>query len=394
VLVAGTNGKGSVCSILASILKSAGFTVGLLTSPHLVNFNERISVDGVHITDGELVELTEEIRALVQGSPESPGLSCELAPSFFEFTTALALAYFKEKQVDIAILEVGMGGRLDATNVVTPVLSLITSIGLDHEKSLGDNLASIAAEKGGIIKEDSTVIAGPLDPEACSVIERISSERGSKLLLCGRDFKVEDEGDELFHYVDSRLDMKGLEVALYGAHQRQNAAIAIAALGELSDKGFKCTDEEIRLGLKEVAWPGRCELIRDSPKVILDCAHNVSAAQALSESLALFSFERLILILGIMADKDIEAIFTRLIPLASHVILTSPKVERAESTENLMAKAKEFIEREGLNVKPLAALSVEEATGLALEFASENDLICISGSLFTVGEARDIFEQL
>lgn len=394
VLVGGTNGKGSVSAILASILKEAGYRVALYTSPHLVRFNERIRVDGVKISDAELVELTEKLRALVEGSPDQAGLPSDLSPTFFEFTTALALTYFQEKGVDIAILEVGMGGRLDATNVVSPKLSIITSIALDHESSLGDDIAGIAGEKAGIIKKGSSVVSGLLCPKARSVIERISDERGAKLFMAGDDFKVEDAAGGGFDYSDSAGEIPGLKVSLYGAHQQQNAALAIRALGELSDVGFCTSPGEIKRGLSAVVWPGRCELVKSAPKVILDCAHNESAASALCEALSGFTYRRLILVLGIMADKDIVGILTKLAQKADHLILTSPKVKRAEKPGVLMAKAEELIARRGLSVTLSVAGSVEEAILSALDMAKEDDLICVSGSVFTVGEAMSFFEQL
>lgn len=397
IIVAGTNGKGSVSAIMASILSGAGYKVGLYTSPHLVKFNERIRVDGVEITDSELVELTEEIRALVEGGDgegKEAGLAPELYPTFFEFTTALAFAYFKLKAVDIAILEVGMGGRLDATNVVSPILSVITSIGLDHVSSLGDDIALIAREKGGIIKDGSTVISGELPSKARIVIERISAERNAKLVMAGSDFKVESTIDSSFTYIDSVRVLKGLKVALSGAHQRQNAGVAIAALSTLSDSGFKIEPEDIEGGLKRVEWPGRCEIVMDSPKVLLDCAHNESAAKVLADTLSQFRFSRLIFVFGIMSDKDIDAIFTSLAPIADSIILTSPEIARAESPEDLMARLTKLISLKGFSVKPSVAPSVHEALKAALETASPDDLVCVTGSVFTVGEAKGFFEQL
>ncbi len=397
VIVAGTNGKGSVSAIVASILSEAGYRVGLYTSPHLVKFNERIRVDGEVISDAEIVKLTEEIRALVEGADsegEGAGLAPELFPTFFEFTTALAFAYFKDKGVDIAILEVGMGGRLDATNVVNPILSVITSIGLDHVSSLGDDIALIAGEKGGVIKDGSTVICGELTSDARSVIERISTERGAKLVMAGEEFKVESAADNSFTYTDSVRKLKGLKLALRGAHQQLNAGVAIAALGPLSRAGFKTTSQDITKGLALVKWPGRCELVMDSPKVVLDCAHNESAAKALGEALLGFSFSRLILVLGIMSDKDIDAIFTEFAPIADSIILTSPEIARAESPEKLLDRLSKLISRKALSVKPSVAASVDEALKAALDMASSDDLVCVTGSVFVVGEAKSFFEQL
>ena len=346
------------------------------------------------ISDAELVELTLKIRALVEGEGSEEGLPPELSPTFFEFTTALAFLYFQARGVDIAILEVGMGGRLDATNVTEPLLSIITSIGLDHISSLGSDIAQVAGEKGGIIKRGSTVLSALLPTQACEVIERISTKQGANLIKAGEDFKILDEPGSGFTYIDSVREITGLRCALYGAHQRLNAALAIRAMGELREAGFNSTSKDIRRGLLEAHWPGRCEIVKDKPQVLLDCAHNESAARALSEALDGFTYSRLILVLGIMADKDIVAILGELAGRADHIIMTAPDVQRAESPERLLKSLGEIIRARDLTLTSSISKSVDKAIGVALDKASDNDLICISGSVFTVGEARNFFEQL
>lgn len=401
VLIGGTNGKGSVSAILASILEQAGYRTGLYTSPHLVKFNERIRVGGELITDAELSLITEEIKGLVDeraldGEPD-------LSPSFFEFTTAIAFAFFRRKSVDIALLEVGMGGRLDATNVAEPELSVITGVGLDHMSSLGADIAIIAVEKAGIIKERRPVVTGLLEPEARRVIERIAKERSAPLIMAGESFSVDPceagedgEGSEngqggLFSFRSAVVSYDGLELALRGAHQQGNAGIAIAVLESLSESGFKVTPEELRAGLKGVRWPGRCEIVGREPTVMLDCAHNESAAEALKNVLKEFTYARLILVVGIMKDKDIGAILSLLAPLAGSIIFTRADMERAEEPEKLLSMLRESV---SANVRAASIDSVDDALRSALSQAREDDLICVTGSIFVVGEARQSFKKI
>lgn len=392
VLIGGTNGKGSVSAILASILEEAGFRVGLYTSPHLVSFNERIRVDGVPITDDELVELTVEIRELLDDDAAIIR-DQSLLPSFFEFTTALAFDFFRRKSVDIALLEVGMGGRLDATNVAEAELTIISSIGFDHMSTLGDDIALIAGEKAGIIKEHRPVVTGLLDAEARRVIERVSKERSTTLIMAGKDFVVEpwedgeggQGGQGGFNFKSANESYKGLEVALRGAHQQWNAGVAISALGVLFESGFKTTPEDVRAGLKRVEWPGRCEIVRSEPTVMLDCAHNESAAEALSSALKDFTYARLILVIGIMKDKDIGAILSHLVPQADSIIFTKADMERAEEPTELLHSLRKIPSG---NVRAAIVESVGDAVRAALSEADKGDLVCITGSVFVVGEAK------
>ena len=287
-----------------------------------------------------------------------------------------------------------MGGRLDATNVATAELSIITGIGFDHMSSLGDETALIANEKAGIIKEGRPVVVGPLDPEARRVIERVSKERSARLVAAGEDFVVEADQsgeDKLFSFRFGGEHYKGLEVALRGAHQQCNAGVAIAALSLLSRSGFNTKEEDIREGLKRVEWPGRCEIVRLEPTLLFDCAHNESAAEALTLALEEFTYSRLILVIGIMKDKDIGAILSHLAPLADSIIFTRADMERAEEPEKLLNRLRE------LSCGAIEATVVEpvsDALRAALSEAGRDDLVCLTGSVFVVGEARSNLQKI
>jgi dihydrofolate synthase/folylpolyglutamate synthase len=274
VLVGGTNGKGSTAAILASVANETGLKAGLYTSPHLIRFNERIRVGESEITDREVVRLADKVMSAME-----QGKECGRA-SFFEVTTAMAFQYFREKRVDLAVLEVGMGGSLDATNVVVPLVSIITNIGLDHQRFLGTNIEEIAIEKAGIIKESSPVVSCMEEGRITRLIEDIARQRGAKLYLFGRDFRVEPSGS-FFDYLGNKRSFKGVSLNLRGQHQYKNASCAIMALDLLEERGFNISDSAVRNGLRKVRWPGRFEVVRKDPTVVLDCAHNPSGFSGL-----------------------------------------------------------------------------------------------------------------
>jgi dihydrofolate synthase/folylpolyglutamate synthase len=375
VLVGGTNGKGSTAAILASVANKAGLKAGLYTSPHLIRFNERIKAGESEITDREVVRLADMVRSAMEHRKE-----CDRA-SFFEVTTAMAFQYFREKRVDLAVLEVGMGGSLDATNVVVPLVSIITNIGLDHQRFLGTNMEEIAIEKAGIIKESSPVVTCVEEGRMARLIEDIARRRGTKLYLFGRDFRVEPSGS-FFDYQGNKRSFKRVSLNLKGQHQYKNASCAIMALELLEERGFSISDSAVRNGLSKVRWPGRFEIVRKDPTVVLDCAHNPSGSEALSRALTEHSFERLFLVLGIMADKDIAGIASRLLPLAHTVIVTRPRTERAASAERLIENMRNCPKR------TIIRKTVGWALRTALKEAAVGDAICVTGSVFTVGEAR------
>ena len=368
----GPTAKGRSGAMTTSILGRAGYRAGFYTSPHLVSFRERFTIGGDRIGRAEVVRLTERVRSVC--APEEP-------PTFFEFVTAMAFLYFKERGVDIAVMETGLGGRLDATNVARPLIGVITGIGLEHTEYLGPTLAHVAREKAGIIKPGMTVITGERRPHIRAIFEETARETGGRLLALGRDFKTRRTPDG-FDYWGEKGGMKGLTLGLPGPHQISNAALALSAVEQLGRHGFSITGEHIRAGLQSTSWPGRGEVFPGPPRLMLDGAHNPGAARALAGMLEQMDYDRLLLVLGIMADKDIRRIMSPLLPLADRVFLTRPEYFRAADPETLAAVVREAR-------GPVECIDrVPEALEAARAAAGPNDLVLVTGSLFTVGEAR------
>ncbi len=343
--VAGTNGKGSVCAMIVSILMDAGFKVGMYTSPHLVKFNERITVNNKLITDEDIARLAARVKKHYTSQ------------TFFEVTTALAFLYFKEQKVDYLVLEVGLGGRLDATNVVDPLVSIITNIDIEHVDYLGKTVKSIAYEKAGIIKKNGFVVAGA-KKEALEVIKKIAKSRNAKLFLARTI---------------------NLKTNLRGDFQKTNVNIAVAAVDMLKKYyQIKINNKNIKKGLKNVAWPGRFQFI--GKNVLVDCAHNPAAAAVLKKELTKIknNFKKKILVIGILKDKDYKTILKILVPFFDKIIITKPKLYRALEPEII---AKEMSGKEFLIKK-----EVKEAVNYAKSIAENDDLIVITGSIYVVGE--------
>lgn len=378
--IAGTNGKGSTAAMLSSILVRAGFKVGLYTSPHLVRFNERFRLNEQDIGDEEILDVFKAVRAVVD--EREP-------PTFFEMTTAMALSLFAEKGVDWAILEVGMGGRLDATNVVQPQLTIINNVSFDHQEFLGSTLSRIAREKAGIIKRQVPLITAVKQPVALAVIKTRCAALNAPCYRLGRQIKVRTLGEQRFSYSGLGWRLENLHLPLAGRHQVVNAATALGGLEVLERWGYYNLDaEQIREGLVKTRWPGRLELLGKKPAVLLDGAHNYAGIVALRQALQEeYTYRRLILVLGIMADKDLRGMFLRLAPLAEHIILTRPTYERAAEPESLRAVAGEFAERTEL-IRP-----VGEALERAMGLATSEDLVLVTGSLYFIGEVKEIQEE-
>jgi dihydrofolate synthase/folylpolyglutamate synthase len=395
--VAGTNGKGSTAAIIASVLSSSGLKIGLFTSPHLVSFTERIRVNNDEIREDEVISLAEEIRGTISTiQSRFPDFS----PTFFEVVTAMAMLYFNRKEIDTAVIEVGMGGRLDATNMITPEVSLITSIGNDHRQFLGETLREIAQEKAGIIKNNIPVVISPQDSEVVEVIESKAREKNTKVYLYGRDFcsilKRDDFSGIYFDYHSGSSAIYDLHVPLTGGHQLYNASVAIKAVELVSERRLKqvITANLIRDGLKNLRWPGRLEIIKDEPPILIDGAHNPDAALALSKALMknfLRKFKRIILILGIMGDKDLEGIMRPLLPLAAEIILTSPDSERAASPARLASVAAS-LGFPDVRIAPTIKDAMEIAEGLSL-IAPRDSLIVATGSFYSIGEVKEVIGQ-
>lgn len=388
VLVAGTNGKGSVCAMLARILSLQGFRVGLYTSPHLVKVEERIRIGDEPISQRSFCRLVTDIRKhveelIAQGKLANP-------PTYFEILTCLALSYFQKKKVDIAVLEVGMGGRLDATNVVVPLVSAITAISTDHQEFLGRTLGEIAYEKAGIIKPGVAVIGGLRGGKAYEVVKRRAAELEAPFLPVfakendfrtwktpkGHRFSFRWSGQK-FLYAPS----------LAGEHQGRNAAIAVATAFELGRRWKKINRKTILRGIHETRWPGRLEFVSRKPLVVLDGAHNEEGARALKTYARDFLPQPLTLVFGIMKDKDIPRVARALFPLARTILLTSFPYERAASTEKIKSEIGAI--RKDLLLEPDTRRAVQRA----LDLTPPQGSVLITGSLFLVGEVKRLFPE-
>lgn len=372
VHVAGTNGKGSTAAFLASIMTSAGYRVGLFTSPHLIRFTERIRVNGIEIGEDDVVRLAETVMA--SASPET---------TFFEQVTAMAWLYFAEQQVDLAVMETGMGGRFDATNAANGLLSVITPVSLDHCEHLGHSLAEIAFEKAGVIRPCRPLVSSPQHREAMAVIGRQCEVLAAPLYRSGEDFSGEWGADGL-NYKGLHNNLSGLTPGIAGRYQADNALSALAAAELLGDAGFNVSAHALASGIERTSWPGRMEVFGEAPRIMLDGAHNPAGARALAESLRDVPHDALILVAGVMADKDAEEIFNPLLPLAELVYTVSPAMERAMPSQRLAVIFR------SLGVNCHDAVTVAEGLEQARNAARKGDLILVCGSLFIVGEARSI----
>lgn len=380
VHIGGTNGKGSTAAMIDSILQEEGYKVGLYTSPHLIRFSERIKVNGKEIEEEEVATLAGWMRRKIEAS----GITSPF--TFFDFTTAMAFHYFKEKLVDLVVLEVGLGGRLDSTNVVDPLISVITNIDKDHEQYLGKTILKIAREKAGIIKRGRPLITAATQPQVLRLFSKICREKGSPFYRVGKEFRYIRAEDGDFHYEGLNRKLWGIRLNLRGFHQIINATTALGVMEVLEDLGYRVSTEAMVEGLRKVDWPGRLEMVSSSPRVILDGAHNPAGAFVLKESLKKeFQYRHLILLIGIMKDKDISSMIHLLAPLADHIILTQPSIERAAPPELL----KKELGRNGKKAEIVG--NFNEAIERGLSVMKEEDLFCITGSLYTVGEARAYF---
>ena len=398
VHVAGTKGKGSTAAMIAAVLTTAGYRTGLFTSPHLVDLEERIVIDGLRCTADDLVELVDRIRPVVDAmDAEAASSADDCCPTYFELTTLMALLNFAEKRVQAAVLEVGMGGRLDSTNVCTPQVSVITSISFDHTKQLGNTLAEIAYEKAGIVKPGVPAVSGVTHQEPRGVIERRCAERGSRLVQLGRDFEYRYFPPHLVdHYAGcGKFDFQprepaarayhGLQVGLLGAHQAANAAVAVATIVELQKQGWAISDDALRTGLASVRPPARVEVIGRHPTVILDSAHNVASVAALLATLAeSFAPQRRILIFATTQDKDVPGMMSLLLPRFDCVLLTRyANNPRGVPVEELLRIACE------LGAQHCRAfVDAASAWDFARNVLTVDHLLCVTGSFFIAAEVR------
>ncbi len=370
--VAGTNGKGSAAAIAHSVLSAAGLRVGLFTSPHLSDFRERIRIGAQWIAADDVVALVEEIRERLAGT------AIEL--TFFELTTVLAFVHFQRSGVDAAVVEVGLGGRLDATNVLHPRATAVTTIAFDHERYLGTSFAAIAAEKGGIFKAGVAAVVGRVDEEAGRALAGIAAARGSPLSLLGREFRAEP-APEGFDYAGRRT-LRGLRPGLRGRFQIDNSAVALAAL-EAGGWLEAIDDATVRRGVAEVVWPGRLEIVRESPRVVLDGAHNPAGVAALAEEVPALAAGRPVhLVFGVLGDKRWTEMVETIAPLVADAAIVPVGERRSEDPDRVAAA---FRKRRETTVAP----SGIEAVGRLLRDPRVRDhVILVAGSLFLVGEVR------
>lgn len=388
VHVAGTKGKGSTCSMLASMLKACGYDCGLYVSPHITAFEERIRVNGVQPTQAELVELVNRLMPIIVHMDNLPG---RMQPTYFELATALAWQHFVDRNVSIAVLEVGLGGRLDSTNLCRPLVTVITNVSRDHTHVLGSTVRQISYEKAGIIKPKVPVVSGATHADALDMIEKVCAERGAPLKLLGRDFflqsrTVDDDGQVQIEATTATSKWSRIPVILRGPHQSSNATLALAVADELRLQNWSLPDEAIRAGMNRVDWPARVEVISRNPTVIIDAAHNWESARALVASLTEDSAPRKrILVFAATKDKDIAGILRQLLPNFHTVILTryldNPRGVPLSELSGLV---------DSMTTRPLhLAADPISAWTLAKQLASPNDLIVVTGSFFLVAELRE-----
>jgi len=381
VHIAGTNGKGSTAAFISAMLIEAGYKTALYTSPHIERFNERIRVDNVEISDNRLKELSAKVQA---AADEHPFVS----PTYFEFATAVAFLYFSSVKADMAVVETGLGGRLDATNVLLPEISVITPISIDHSDYLGDTPADIAFEKSGIIKDSAPVLSGRQTDEVRRVIEKRADEKKTTLHLGGRDFDFISCGDKCIRYVAASGSLDEICLSMEGEYQKENAALAVAAVRMLKRSGIEIPDDLIRSGIKKAFLPGRFEIVGTNPCLILDCAHNPGGAKKLVSSLqSFFGNKRGVIVAGMMRDKDVSGILSELSKIASAIILTRPDVERAFDVNAKAGLIGADNQASGLKIIPDMKQAIDEG----LRLTEKNGAFCaVTGSVYTVAEARKI----
>ena len=391
VHVAGTKGKGSTAAMIAAIVRESGYRVGLYTSPHLVSLRERIQVDGVPISEPEFAELAERARPAIDGiRPGKEGMG-----SFFDILTALSFVYFRERRIDLAVIECGLGGRLDSTNVIHPLVCAITPIGLDHTDRLGETIAEIAREKAGIVKNGARTIAAAQTREASEVIRETCRLRSSTLVEVGVDVKYarkeEAVGRQVVDIETAAGRYEGLTLPLSGAYQAGNAATAVAVAEALAERGMEITSRAVRSGLSAVRLPGRMQVLQDRPWVVLDGAHNVLAAENLTDSLRrLFPARRVIVVLSAHRDKAVGALCRVIARYADEVFVPERRVMRSRQ-----ADPREVAEALGSWGTPArSAPSVATAIAEARALAQPDDLILVTGCFALVGEALEVLCEL
>ena len=378
--IAGTNGKGSVSHMLAAILQEAGYKVGLYTSPHLVDFGERIRINGEKISQNYVVDFVEKQKTLFD----------EVQPSFFEATMAMAFAYFAHEKVDVAVIETGMGGRLDSTNIIAPELSIITNISFDHMEFLGRTLEKIAAEKAGIIKQNTPVVIGESLPETRSVFLQKASEMNAPIIFAEENLQIVSSGYENEKLLFSTSENKTYTLGLTGNYQLKNAVTSLVSIAELQKQGFLISEKNIESGLANVVkltgLQGRWQTISENPKIVLDTGHNVAGIENIARQLREQKHKTLRIVIGMANDKDITTSLS-LLPKNAVYYFTQATISRALSADELQEQAA-LAELHGKIYH-----SVKEAVETAISEAETDDFIFIGGSNFVVGEALEFFQK-
>lgn len=381
VHIAGTNGKGSTAAMTASILRKAGYRTGLYTSPYIYRFHERMQVDGVEISDEDLIAVTEYVKPFADSMDDKP--------TEFELVCAIAFEYFKRKKCDIVVLEVGMGGAMDATNVIeAPEVAVITNIGLDHTEVLGDTVEAIAETKAGIFKEGGHAVIYRGTPSVEHVFERICAER--HVSLCKADF---DSLKLISHGLDGQVfdcgARKNLALPLLGVHQLHNASVVLSVIDTLIEEGWKISEENIRDGLRDVRWPGRFDIVQRKPLFIIDGGHNPQCIEALVKNIEDYLRDRRVIALtGVLADKDYADMYRPVMPLVQQFVCVTPPNPRRLAADKLA----EYLRQVGAQATPCA--SVEEGVKTALQLAGEDGVVLCFGSLYTIGSIRDALLEL
>ena len=375
--VAGTNGKGSTASMTASILTRSGYKAGLFTSPYIYRFNERIQIDGQQISDGDVIRLTGKVRALAQTMPEPP--------TEFDFVTAMAMVYFLEQNCDIVVLEVGVGGALDATNIIpAPEVAVVTNIGLDHTELLGNTLAEIASVKAGIVKKGCRAVFYPGTPEVEAVYRAVCTQKNVGCTIAdfsGIQLRQHGLEGQVFDYGE----LKQIHLPLLGAHQLCNAAVVLSVVAQLQQKGWhRITGETVKDGIRQVSWPGRFEIVGHNPLFIIDGGHNPQCIEALVENIKDYLADRKIVVLaGVLADKDYGDMFRPVMPYAREFVCITPDNPRKMAAADLAA----HLRQAGAEATPCE--SVEEGVALAKSLAGEDGVVLSFGSLYSIGDVRN-----
>jgi len=384
--VAGTNGKGSVCRFLESVLYEDGYNVGVYTSPHIEDLTERITINKKKISKKEIVSASNIIKPFVNEM-----INNNDSPTFFEVFTAIAFKIFNDKNVDFAIVETGLGGRLDATNIVKPMVSVITNISLEHQNILGKNICDIAFEKAGIIKRNIPVVTAARD-KSLNVIKKTSKEKKTSIKIVDRGSWEKIDGGNFFQTFKIKGEIKEyiVKTQMLGSFQGENISIAISTIEKLQMNGIYFSQESIINGIKNVNFPGRMEIISNNPTILLDGAHNISGINVLYDTIKNdFEYDKLIFVIGILSDKNIKNMLKILNELADHIVLTKSKNKRSCDPNDMKKILIDLSFKNRISIKN----KVDEAIIYAKKISKKNDMICVTGSLFTVGEARKYLKK-